>query len=400
MPGSHFDVVVVGAGAAGTAAARTLEAAGADYVVLEAASRLGGRALTDSSLGYPIDLGCTWLHSADENVLAVCSPEQFRQDTSTSRIFLDDAQRWATAEEEANCRAYIEDCEWRIVEASTDGVSASVDEVVGQGSPYRRHFDWWCGAYTSVLPDRVSTLDWYRYHDTDVNWTVPGGYGAYIVSHAHGLNIRRDTPVLSIAETADGARITTPSGSLDARAIVLTASTEALKRIRFTPELPADKLEALERLPLGRTNKVAMRFDCVDPDWSHARSGVLSVRFARHDRPIAELFLDAAVAQALEPEGEAAQIDFVIQQFCTMYGSSIRQKIQAARASVWGKTPWIWGAYSAMTPGDGDPRAVLAEPLADRLFFAGEATHPHFFSTAHGAWESGERAAEEALSYR
>lgn len=398
MPGSHFDVVVVGAGAAGIAAARMLQAEGANYIVLEASSRLGGRALTDRSLGYPIDMGATWLHSADENILAEAPSAPFAEDTSESRVFLDDAPRWASPEEQEACRDYLDDCETRVVQAGEDGIGASIDQVVGHNSPYRRHFDWWCGAYTSVLPERVSALDWYRYHDTDANWTVPGGYGEHIICRAEGLNIQRDTPVLTIVERASGVRVTTPAGMLDARAVVLTASTDALQRIIFEPELPPEKHAALARLPLGRTNKVAMRFDRLDPEWCHARSAVLSVQFGRHNRPIAELFLDAAVVQALEAGGESAQIDFVMQQFCAMYGSAIRPRMQAARASNWGQVPWIWGAYSAMTPGGGDPRQDLAEPLADKLFFAGEATHPYFFSTAHGAWETGLRAANEALA--
>ena len=93
----HFDVVVVGAGAAGIAAGRALQRAGARYVVLEAAGRIGGRALTDLSLGVPIDLGCTWLHSADENVLADTKGVRFGEDLEPYYLYLDDEKRWATA---------------------------------------------------------------------------------------------------------------------------------------------------------------------------------------------------------------------------------------------------------------------------------------------------------------
>src|SRR5690349_8859895 len=61
------DVIVIGAGAAGIAAARHLQAHGADLLLIEAAPRIGGRAHTVEAHGFPVDLGCGWLHSADRN---------------------------------------------------------------------------------------------------------------------------------------------------------------------------------------------------------------------------------------------------------------------------------------------------------------------------------------------
>ena len=70
MTAEDFDVAVVGAGAAGIAAARTLRDAGLGCVVLEASGRLGGRAWTDTaSLGAPFDQGASWLHDAENNPL-------------------------------------------------------------------------------------------------------------------------------------------------------------------------------------------------------------------------------------------------------------------------------------------------------------------------------------------
>lgn len=394
---SDVDVAVIGAGAAGIAAGRSLAAAGINYVMLEASGRLGGRALTDCSLGYPVDLGCTWLHSADQNVLADAPLEYFGRDTVRSAIYLDDQQRWATAAEDADCRAYLDACETRLLAAGERGEDPPASIIDDQASPYRRHFEWWCGAYTSVPAAEVGALDWYRYRDTETNWTVPTGYGHWIVRRSAGLIVRRECPALAVDFSGRWVRLQTPAGIVRAEAAILTGSTNALGRIRFTPGLPVAKREALARLPLGHVNKVALRFDALDPDWPNARSAVLSARIGRYSRPIAEVFIDATTARTLEPLGVAAQIDFVLGQFASMYGSSSVRRVTAARASSWGTAPWIWGGYAAMTPGGGDPRAVLAEPVADRLFFAGEAIHPYFFSTAHGAWESGERAAAEAI---
>jgi monoamine oxidase len=67
-------------------------------------------------------------------------------------------------------------------------------------------------------------------------------------------------------------------------------------------------------------------------------------------------------------------------------------------ATAWLQDPWSRGSYSFALPGHADDRARLAAPVDDRLFFAGEACSPNFFSTAHGAWMSGVAAAEAALS--
>lgn len=394
---SSVDIAVVGAGPAGIAAARALRTAGASFVVLEAAARPGGRALTDHSLGYPLDLGCTWLHSADRNPLADGPPEQYGREVRRSHLYLDEAGRWATEAEDAAHAAYIRRCEAAIGAVAARGEDLPVATVVPDDPQWRRHFEWWCGAYTSVSSAELGTLDWARYVDTDHNWTVPYGFGADIVRRAAGLPIRRQTPVLSVDRSGPRVRLLTAAGILEAQAVILTAGTEALKRMRFTPALPEETEAAIHRLPLGRANKVLARFDRVDPDWPSGRSGMLSVSVGRFGRPVMESFLEMAVVRELEPEGERAQIAFAIEQYAAMFGSAIRQRVKAARASTWGTTPWIWGAYSAMTPGGGDPRADLARPVDDRLFFAGEATHPTFFTAAHGAWLSGERAAAEAL---
>ena len=396
MP-SFVDIAIVGAGAAGIAAARAIRAAGASYLVLEAAARVGGRALTDSSLGYPVDLGCTWLHSANVNVLADGPAQQYGRDRHGSHLYLDDLDRWASEEERAEHRAYIDRCDAAIRRVAERGEDPPVAEIVPDHPMFRRHFDWRCGAYTSVSPAELGALDWARYVDTEQNWTVPSGFGAHIARRAAGLAIRRETPVLAVDRRGARLRLVTPAGVLDAGAVVLTAGTEALKRIRFLPALPERTEAALYRLPLGHGNKVAVRFDKTDPDWRSGLSGAISFHVGRFGHPVAESFVEAAMARQLEADGEAAQIAFVIDQYAAMYGSGIRQRVRAARASTWGTTPWIWGAYSAMTPGGGNPRAELARPVEDRLFFAGEATHPAFFTAAHGAWESGARAAAEAL---
>jgi len=113
--------------------------------------------------------------------------------------------------------------------------------------------------------------------------------------------------------------------------------------------------------------------------------------------PYIEAYFGGRLAADLEGEGAGALAAFAIDQLCAALGSEIRQTVTVLLETAWRADPWALGSYSHALPGHAGDRAILAEPVDGRLFFAGEATHPSFFSTAHGAWESGLRAAEEAL---
>jgi monoamine oxidase len=89
---------------------------------------------------------------------------------------------------------------------------------------------------------------------------------------------------------------------------------------------------------------------------------------------------------------------FAAGELARLLGSEIRKQMAPLASTAWLRDPWSRGSYSFALPGHADDRAVLAAPVDDRLFFAGEACSPNFFSTAHGAWMSGVAAAEAALA--
>ncbi len=89
---------------------------------------------------------------------------------------------------------------------------------------------------------------------------------------------------------------------------------------------------------------------------------------------------------------------FAADELAQLLGSDIRQRIAPLAATSWLGDPWARGSYSYALPGHADDRARLAAAVDGRLFFAGEATSPNFFSTAHGAYLSGIAAAEAVLA--
>jgi monoamine oxidase len=97
-------------------------------------------------------------------------------------------------------------------------------------------------------------------------------------------------------------------------------------------------------------------------------------------------------------DGANAAYARAIDQLLALFGAEVRKHLRPLTASDWAGTTTIGGAYSHALPGRASARLALAQPLDDRLFFAGEATHVTDFSTAHGAYQSGVRAAEEAIA--
>ena len=90
-------------------------------------------------------------------------------------------------------------------------------------------------------------------------------------------------------------------------------------------------------------------------------------------------------------------ISFALDWLTGLYGAEIRKAVKRTSATRWNHEPWTLGAFAAAVPGGQWARATLAEPVRDRIFFAGEATHETLWGTVGGAWASGERAAELAL---
>ena len=189
---------------------------------------------------------------------------------------------------------------------------------------------------------------------------------------------------------------------------MLTVSTGILGAgdIRFTPSLPEEKLAAIHHLPLGCHNRIALSFEPgvfgVDiPDGvSILSKQVDDVPMHFRMRPFGYDYVVGVTGGRhgdwLERAGANASIDYVLQHLKGVFGNSIEKQVVATNVSAWRSDPWIKGSYSAAAPGHADAREILREPLAQRLFFAGEATHASFYSTCHGAYLSGIDAADAA----
>lgn len=405
-----IDVAIVGAGAAGLGAARTLIDAGRTIVVLEAMARSGGRAWTDTTtFGVPVDWGCHWLHSGSINPMRELADE-------LGIAYLDQPVPWrivrdghvASEEESDEIDESVDALYDQVFEAGADGIDVPYADIVDSAAPGYPLFQTSVRAEWGFDPSEVSTLDGSRYRDTDENWPVIGGYGALVQRAAAGVPVSRSTQVRRIELRPDRVRLDTTQGTIEARTVIVTVSTNVLasELIAFDPILPDWKLAAASAVPCGSNNKIVLAIDSrhlgIDEHSSIAipypGAPWLYVQVRPFGRNIVSIYLGGPLSKELEAAGSAAAVEAGIEALEGAFGTSVGAHVTNGAASAWGAEPFILGAYGAARPGLADLRSDLAVPVEDRIFFAGEATHPEFFSTCHGAWMSGIRAATEAMA--
>lgn len=404
---SPLDLAIVGAGAAGIGAARSARSLGLSYRVFEAMGRTGGRAFTDhQTFGLAWDVGCHWLHSGSVNPLRAIADElghRYRADSMPMRVWNDD--RWADEAATRELVASAERCYAGVLAAGNEGRDVPAATVVDASEPGLPLFRSWMDAEWGTALESISALDAARYRDTDENWPVEAGYGALIARLAADVPVELSTPVSRIDWGTRPVRLTTAEGTVEAEAVVVTISTDVLAsgRITFDPPLPDWKLEAAASLPLGRANKVAFGTEArhlgVDQPAAItvpvATGTLMSFRLSPFGRDLADGYLAGPLCKELDTYGREAMIETARDALAAALGSDVGKRITATACSRWGAEPTILGGYAAARPGQAHRRADLRRPVGDRLFFAGEATSPDFYSTCHGAYANGIAAANE-----
>jgi monoamine oxidase len=411
---SQVDVVVIGAGAAGIAAARRLLRPGLSILVLEARDRIGGRAWTVRAEGEGLDMGCGWLHSADDNVLAGrVEAEGLTLDQTPPPWRTQAFDHEMTRADQAEFGEAFAAFDQRVSEAA-----ALVRAGVEKDRPASDFFDPDCrwnprmdaisGALNGARFAEVSSLDYDAYGDTGVNWRVREGYGRLIARLGEAVSsiTVMDCAVSRIDRSGPVLRLETNRGELTARVVILTVPNSLIagEAIRIDPPVPA-LLEATAGVPLGLASKVHMTVRGAgdfQPDtqlWTRtdtAETGGYHLR--PFGRPMIEAYFGADLAWGLEAQGPAALFDFAVSELVAALGSDMRRRLEAVAVSGWGVDHWSRGAYSHALPGHAADRAKLRTSVEDRIFLAGEATAPVYYGTAHGAWMEGERAADATLT--
>jgi monoamine oxidase len=310
-----------------------------------------------------------------------------------------------SAEEQAQYREAFLALDGRI-DAAAREPDRPVSALLEPGGRWNPLLDAFSGFYNGAPFDEISIHDYAAYDDTGSNWRVREGYGTAVAAYGAGLPVALATPVTAIRHSGARLRLETPGGEVEARAAVVCVppSMIAEGRLRFLPDLP-DKGEAAFALPLGHVDKAFLGLAEAQafPADTHLFGRIDTALTASYHlrpfgRPLIEVFIGGELAAQLEQAGASAFDDFAVEELVNLLGSDMRHKLAPVAGSNWGQDPWTRGAYSHARPGQAGARAVLAAPVEERLFFAGEACSAHHFSTAHGAYLTGVAAAEAALA--
>jgi len=403
------DVVVVGAGAAGLAAADTLSRKGRSVVVLEARDRIGGRAWTDTRrFGLPFDHGCSWLHSADSNpwhpIARAAGYTLMNHDDAGEAVFVS-GRRASGSEEEAYGRAW-DGLQGAISKAGRAGQDVSAGSVSPRHEPWIHVAEVWTGPMSMGKDvDDFSALDWHNLASTVPNVMIKEGFGTLVAGHFAGLPVSLSTPVKAIRWGGPGVAVDTDAGTLRARACIVTVSVGVLAAggIAFDPPLPGWKQDAIAGLPMGLFAKIPLRLD-------GERLGLADNAWLTYytDRPECCFFLSfpfgfdlligfvgGRFGWDLAAQGEAAAVAFATDALKGMFGSDVGRHVVDGTITRWDSDPWTLGSYASAAPGRFDARAAMRRPVDDRLWFAGEACGGAHAATCGGAYQSGELTARD-----
>ncbi len=404
---TDFDIIVIGAGAAGLAAGVRLAASPASFIVIEARARSGGRAFTESSSTYPLDRGCGWLHSADRNPWrALAESAGFTIDKTEPAWGSQAFDLGFSQQDQAAFAEASEAFNTRIFEATSnqrDQAAANLFEPCHRWNPLINAVSTYM---SGAALEHISVRDLAHYADSEINWRIREGYGAAIGAFGAKLPIALNCAVSAIDHSGTRLRIEASTGVLTAKAVIVTLPSSLLSSggLQFRPNLPR-KREAAEGLPLGIANKLFIGLDQPEdlPVDGHLfgridRAETASYHLRPFGRPLIECYFGGALARDLEQAGPDALFAFACDELALLFGNSFRQRLHFITATSWALDPFSRGSYSYAGPGHADARQKLAQSVDDRLFFAGEACSAHHFSTAHGAYETGIAAAEEALA--
>ncbi len=411
------DVVIVGAGAAGIAAAQILVNGGRRVQIVEASSRIGGRCYTDTAtFGVPFDRGAAWLKGGAANPIAGLA-RLYRFDLTDhdahELTFLQGTDR-PLPDNVAYERAFDMVSETLAHAAEEPGDRAAGDVVASLTS--QGGDAWIPAALAAVGPldmgvdlADLSVTDWFRREEEETRRQIRQGLGTLIARFAFELPVAVNARARRVSANRDGASIETDQGTLRAKAVIVTVSLGVLaaEAIVFDPAPDAAMRNAFGGLQMGLLHKIALQYAPRSPAVAFPADSILIPQVIDerghtfHVRPrndaLAVCTVGGSLARDLATQSEATNIAFARDKLRTLLGSDADRGFRAGTSTDWGTNPLTRGAISAVRPGQWSARRALETTIGERVFLAGEAQGDKAVQTVHGAFLSGQRAARRVL---
>jgi monoamine oxidase len=402
---SATDVLIVGAGAAGLAAARVLTRAGLHVLILEARHRIGGRihTLHDPLSPVPIELGAEFIHGTPPDIWSYVESGRLPALEITAPFLhirngrVEDGD-WEATEHilsgmadapEQSFRDYLSN-----IDAPPEACAAAVGYVEG---------------FNAARQELISIRSLAAAPDDDRNFRPARGYSSLIDllwHEADGARILLATPISTVQWRRGHVRITAVDGRVfEAPRAIVTAPLGVLQSgaIRFDPE-PAILREACRGLVMGHATRLVLRFR--RPVWED-RNDLRDAGFLLTGGPFPPTWWTALptrapviTAWAGGPKAESAPanvedwVEPALRSLSSMVGSDVRSELESWDAHNWSTDPYARGAYSYVGVGGMDAQRSFGDPVEDTLYFAGESVASGGdVGTVHAAMASGTRAA-------
>ena len=405
------DIVVIGAGAAGIAAARRIKAANRRVIVVEATGQIGGRCLTDTAtFDVPFDRGARWMHNADTSPMVKLArgagldvyPAPPGQKIRVGR------RNARAGEIEYFLAALV-----RANRAIDDASRGKADVSCASALP--KDLGDWAGTAEFMLGANatgkdlkdISAIDRARALErNNAPIACRQGLGTLIAKLGEQIPLALSTPASRIAWSGRDVTVETPAGRIAARAAIVTVSSNVLTagNIKFTPDIPKRQLDAAAKLSLGSYDHIALqlpgnplglaRDEIIIEQSNSTRTALLFADIGSSS--MCSIDVAGSFGRDLAAQGEPAMIAFAVEWLTKLFGSDAVAAVKKSSTTRWNAAPFALGAMSSAAPGGQPSRKILTEPIGC-MFLAGEATHETLWGTVDGAWESGERAAEAAL---
>ncbi|KTD55590.1 amine oxidase [Legionella santicrucis] len=424
----RYDTIVIGAGVSGLTAAKQLHQAQQDVLILEAKNRTGGRVDTNYGWGFAIELGASWIHGIDHNPLIpllgkrAIAPTSYDNSNLIAMLkdfALYDSKGKPVSEYDLHLFSsltyeFLQYCQTRnkliTFEQNFTEFVKQKQLTLKQSSLLYYALD---NIYTYEFADNLPQLSLNSYFvseksiATGKNAIIPEGYFQIFQQFSRHIPLYLNQIVREIDYDADGVTIITQNDTYHAKRVVITVSLGVLKsnKIIFRPNLPKEKRDAIAQLKMGNYEKLYLLFDKVfwdkDKEWigmlPHHKEEAYNIfnLYKYTQKPILIVFTSGKLARDME-KGPLTQ--WVMHHLRQIYGNHIPEPIKTKRTH-WASDPYTLGSYSYL-PKDIDKKmiALLAKPVAGKLYFAGEATSTTDLSTVHGAYLSGIRVAHEVLT--
>ena len=439
----YHDVIVIGAGMAGLAAANNLNENGYDVIVLEAQDRVGGRILTDRTYNIPLDIEASWIHGIEGNPITTLADEYGASrnhtdyddyiiyDTNGNKV---DKSR-ADAMDEIYCdfEEFYDDLREKIKESGGNDVSLQYAitkflKTANLSEPQYRDFNYtlvWNieGEYaadsSNISLFSFDKMGYYFFKDRPIEYpcleekhndvVFPEGYDQIIQGLAKELDIKTGQFVTKVDYNGDIVTVTTNKGLVfTSKYVISTLPLGVLQKesVKFSPPLSENAIKASKNLKMGILNKVYLIFN-VEPFWDEnqfityipEKKGQWVYFMNLHNivnKSALLAFTSGQFAQQIEDYSDTQIKDDAMHVLRTIYQKNGKIVPDPVYTNVtrWNDNEYAGGAYSYTGVGSTNADFYeLSQPLKNRLFFAGEVTEVRYPATVHGAYLSGIREA-------